>query len=101
MPYIVLVDDNFHDQDRDERHEHGRVDDAAAALAACRRLVDAYLAAAWHAGLTAEELWDNYRMFGDDPFIVCADVPDVAFSAWDYARSRCPAVCDRDADVDA
>ena len=36
-------------------------------------------------GMTAEALFKSYSMFGEDPFVV----PDVGFSAWDYAKRRC------------
>ena len=34
-------------------------------------------------GMSAEELFDRYCMFGDDPFVQGHD-----FSAWDYARDQ-------------
>jgi hypothetical protein len=41
-------------------------------------------------GLTADEVYEKYVMFGDDPFIVAVNAcdPPVAFSAWDYAKAR-------------
>jgi len=100
MPrYRVLVDDNFHYQDGDRR-EQGVYDTLDAALAACRDIVDAALAREYRPGISADALYDRYVSFGDDPFIVAADIvaPDGAderakFSAWSYAKERCRAIC--------
>jgi hypothetical protein len=43
--------------------------------------------------MSAEELWDSYKSFGEDPFIQSVDVAPVRFSAWDYARGRCADLC--------
>jgi hypothetical protein len=32
-------------------------------------------------------------MFGEDPFIVALDGPEVQFSAWSYAKEQSCAVC--------
>lgn len=95
MGYVVLVDDNFHSQDEDERYRLGEFDDAEVAIEHCRKIVDEYLASALEPGMSAEALWDSYRGFGEDPFIQTADVPPVNFSAWDYARERCKLLCGR------
>jgi hypothetical protein len=53
--------------------------------------VDEYLTDAFKPGMTADALFESYRSFGEDPFVVPdspADAP-VKFSAWDYARQRC------------
>lgn len=41
--YKVLIDDNFHYQDEDERVAHGAFGTREEALAACRRIVDEFL----------------------------------------------------------
>jgi hypothetical protein len=86
--YRVLVDDNFHYRDESERYEHGQFDTCESAIAACKRIVDEFLADAHKAGMTAGELWQRYAGFGDAPFIATTG-PQCAFSAWDYARQRC------------
>jgi hypothetical protein len=96
MPrYRVLVDDNFHYQDSDERREHGIYATAAEALAACRGLVDQSLKEEYRPGISAEALYDRYVSFGDDPSIVVIDGADdgAKFSAWSYAKERCRAIC--------
>jgi hypothetical protein len=94
MPYIVSVDDNFHYQDRSARYEAGRYEDAEEALAVCRRCVDDFLASTLTPGMSATALYTRYTMFGEDPYILAVDVPPLAFSAWDYAKERCAALCD-------
>jgi hypothetical protein len=41
--YRVMVDDNFHYMDEDERFEHGSFPTAEEAIAACKRIVDEIL----------------------------------------------------------
>lgn len=88
----VLVDDNFHYQDEDERYKLGEFDDLAAAISACQRVVDGYLTEAYEPGMSAADLHRSYTSFGEDPYIVGADQP-VPFSAWDYAKQRCQEIC--------
>src|SRR5438105_1858236 len=101
MKYKVLVDDNFHYMDEDERTAHGEFDTLESAVAACKQIVDAFLAAHHQPGMTAEALYSYYTDFGDDPFIVPKDESLLHssqdehddFSAWDYARKRCAEIC--------
>jgi len=93
MPYVVMVDDNFHYMDEDERYRLGEFADAAVAIAQCRRIVDEYLESAFKPGMSAEQLWESYRGFGEDPFILSVNATPVHFSAWDYARGRCADLC--------
>ena len=88
--YKVLVDDNFHYMDEDERYQHGVFPTAEEAIAACKRMVDSDLHEFMKPGMTASELYEAYTGFGRDPFIVCVRPDDerVHFSAWDYAEER-------------
>lgn len=88
--YKVLIDDNFHYQDESERITYGLFNARAEAVAACRSIVDAFLAGAFKPGMSGSALYDLYVTFGDDPFIlsVDGDSPRVEFSAWEYARQR-------------
>jgi hypothetical protein len=86
-PYKIMVDDNFHYGEEDERAEHGVFATAEAAVAVCRQLVDQSLMAEYRDGETAEQLFERYTSFGEDPFVVALDgAPKVEFSAWNYAR---------------
>ena len=93
--YKVMVDDNFHYMEEDERWEYGTFPTAAAAFAACRKVVDESLIAEYRLGMTATQLYDRYTSFGDEPFIIAPHgaSEDVTFSARDYARSRVEALC--------
>jgi hypothetical protein len=96
MPrYKVMVDDNFHYQEPEERSEHGIYATLEEALAVCRGLVDRALKEEYRPGISAEKLYDHYTSFGDDPFIVVLDGADDAanFSAWTYAKERCRTLC--------
>ncbi len=63
-----------------------RFPDTESALAECRRIVDDFLLSAARPGLTSEELFKQYSLFGEDPYLVDGRA---TFSAWDYARERC------------
>jgi hypothetical protein len=92
--YKVMVDDNFHYMEEDERREYGTFATAEQAIAACRRVVDESLVAEYRPGITAAALHDRYTSFGDEPFVVApSGVAKVDFSARDYARSRAELLC--------
>jgi hypothetical protein len=93
--YRVMVDDNFHYQDESERREHGVYETLEEARAACRALVDRSLVEEYRPGISAERLFDRYKSFGEDPFILAvAGANDgVLFSAWTYAEERCAGIC--------
>ncbi len=93
MSYRVLVDDNFHYMDEDERYELGSYQTLEAAIAAARAIVDDFLLDSRQPGMSAGELFDLYTGFGEDPFIMGPEQGLVLFSAWDYARRRCEELC--------
>lgn len=93
MSFRVLVDENSHYMDEEERYEAGLFPTAEAAVEAARRIVDEYLISAHRAGMTAEQLFESYKSFGEDPFIVGEGEERLNFSAWDYARQRCHEMC--------
>jgi hypothetical protein len=87
--YKVVVDDNFHYMDEDERWDYGSFPSAEEALDACRKVVDESLLEEYREGASADELYDRYVSFGDEPFVVAAEgVAKVDFSARGYARAR-------------
>ena len=92
MPnYRVLINDNAHYMDDNERSDHGIFADADRAIAACKEIVNEELSTMWKPGMTAKELYRLYIAFGPDPFAVPLNPkdPDVEFSAWTYAEKRC------------
>ena len=96
MPhYTVMIDDNFHFMDQEERVDHGRFETVPEALAACRRIVDESLRHLHEPGMTPSQLYARYRGFGYDPFVVAPAGEDrVEFSAWSYAEERCREIAD-------
>jgi hypothetical protein len=88
--YKVLIDDNFHFMDESERITHGVFASADEAITACKHIVDECLKPT-QPGMTATALYEQYKGFGDDPFIMPVDPDDapVSFSAWEYAKGRC------------
>ena len=88
--YKVMVDDNFHYMDEDERYQHGVFLTVEEAIASCKRIVDEYIENCYKPGMSATELYDSYTSFGSDPFVVPVSPADdrVVFSAWDYAKER-------------
>jgi hypothetical protein len=96
MPrYKIVVADNFHYMDEDEYADGGVFDSYAAAVEACREIVDRSLAACHEPGMSPDELYNAYVASGDDPFIVALDDAPRGerYSAWNYAKERCPAIC--------
>lgn len=93
MPYRITIYDNFHYMDPDEISDGGTFARADEALARCRAIVDDYLRAAMNPGMSANSLYENYTMFGEDPAIVAINAPRVAFSAWSYAREQATKMC--------
>lgn len=104
MPYTVFIDDNFHYMDESERYALGEFPTLDAAIEASRRVVDDYLSSAYEPGMTIAALLTSYLSFGEDPYIVASprdpEAPGVLFSARDYARQRCEALCGPDESVD-
>jgi hypothetical protein len=93
MSYTVWIDDNFHYMEAEHRRRDSEWEDAEAAEQRCRSIVDDYLQSAHQPGMTWRQLFDSYTTFGEDPWIATPDGDQPAFSAWDYARERCQALC--------
>lgn len=89
-PYVVLVDDNFHYQNEEERYREGDYKTLDEALSKCRSIVDDFLKLAHKPGMSSKELYEHYCSFGGDPFI---RGPEAGFSAWTYAEQRCHDLC--------
>jgi hypothetical protein len=91
--YTVRVADNFHYGDSSETYTKGKYDSLDLAIAAAKQIVEDYLRSAYRAGMTAEQLYDSYTSFGEDPFIVGGETADVVFRAWEYAKARSGEIC--------
>jgi len=82
--FTVLVDDNFHFMDEDERWTAGTYDSLREALERCLQMVGQDLLQGHQATMAAADLYESYTMMGDDPFI--AGPMKSMFSAWGYAQ---------------
>ena len=91
--YRVFIDDNFHYMDEEYRYQQGAYGDWESAVAVCKRIVDDFLQQNYKPGMKSQELWQQYRDFGEDPFILGPGTDARAFSAWNYARDRCKEIC--------
>jgi hypothetical protein len=80
-PFTVVIADNFHYMDEGENYEYGRFETLEGAIAAAKSIVDEFLASELKPGMTAEELYGLYTLFGDDPYITGSNEPGVPFSA--------------------
>ena len=87
MSYVVYADDNFHHMDESERVKIGEFDTEVESLEKCKEVVDKYLVEYAPKFQTADELYDSYTSYGDDPFII--GPTKVEFSAWEYAKEQC------------
>ncbi len=91
--YEVRVADNFHYMDLSEIYTLGSYSSWQDAVAAAKAVVDRCLAEYLEQGVTADALFEHYTMFGDDPHIHPVPEGEIIFSAWDYAKQRCLALC--------
>ena len=98
--FEVFVDDNYHYMDEDERYSAGEFDNYEEALACCRKIVDDYLLQNYKPGMNAEELYDLYLHFGEDPFVRCNETLNESdkaildkYSSWNYAKKRSIDIC--------
>lgn len=92
--YTVFVDENSHYMDKSERYKNGDYSSEREAVLVCRKIVDDYLLSAYKSGMTADQLYESYKNFGDDPFIRGVDESGTGFSAWTYAEKRSHEIVD-------
>lgn len=92
MSFTVLVDDNHHYQDESERFKAGTFETEKEAFNAAMEIVLKSLRECWKPGATPEQLWEDYMLWGDDPFISGAG-RQIPFSAWSFARLMCCVIC--------
>lgn len=86
--YKVRVEENAHTRDGASGWLLGEYTEPDIALSAAKRVIDEDLALFHQPGMTAEDLYRLYTLFGHDAYILTDD-PDSQFSGWDYARQRC------------
>ena len=86
MKYKLLVNDPFHGD------ETRIFNSSQAAIAAAKKIVDAFLFSVYRQGMTASDLIDTYENFGEEPFIISQD-PRCKFSAIEYAKEKAEKIC--------
>jgi hypothetical protein len=95
--FNVYISDNFHYMDpEDPPYHHSSYATIEAAIAFCKRRVDADLEnlrnprdATSTRPADAAHLYRMYCMFGEDPWISGHGSDGVLFSGWSYAKERC------------
>jgi hypothetical protein len=89
--YKVLVYDNNDYGDESECTHYGVFPSAEEAIAKSKKIIDDDLKAMFKPGTSAADLYQLYICWGPDPVVVPLDPsdPEVAFSAWRYAKERC------------
>jgi hypothetical protein len=85
MKFTVYIDDNFHYMDPQARSRLGEFDTEAEAVAAAKRVIDDFFAQTAGPGLAADQLFELYAAFGEEPWIS----PACPFNAREYASQRC------------
>ena len=68
--FEVFVDDNFNFMQEDERYSTGTFDTYEEAVAGAKSIVDRCLESYYKEGMTAEALYNGYKGYGEDPFII-------------------------------
>lgn len=86
--YEVLVDDNFHYMDEDERYSAGVFQTYGEALRHAKQIVDKSLHELHETGKSADDLMAGYLLFGQDPWIRPTPQGMERFSARAYAPQR-------------
>lgn len=89
--FTVWVDDNFHYMDESERYKQGEYDILDEAIAVCKKVVETSVE--YKPGATADDLYGEYIMFGEEPFIV-GEVEFDAFNARKYAKEYFQKLCE-------
>jgi hypothetical protein len=87
--FIVKVADNFPCQDESETCTKGTFATYAAAVLACADIVHESLLNLAKPGISGAELYDEYKDFGEDPYVVGAGPGNQPFNARTYAKYLC------------
>lgn len=89
--FSVYVADNFHYMDESETYVKRGYATWQEALAEARRIVIESVRHQYQPGMTADELYERYTLFGDDPAVLPTPA-GMNFSAWGFAREQCEAM---------
>lgn len=87
--YTVVVDDNFHAMDPEERYDAGVFPSAESATRHARSIIDTFLQNQFVQTMDANELYHLFCVYGE-----CSKIqPECGFSPFAYARIRCNELC--------
>ncbi len=94
LGYIVYLEDDFWFWDDPELLMSGKViyETYEEALKECQRVINDFLIESYKPAMTADELYNNYLKFGDEPYIRPGEKNN-QFSASEYAKERCAEIC--------
>ena len=87
MSILVYVEKN---SDSDDKYLLGEFDSCEKAILACKKIIDDFLLGAYSTRKqTANELYLQFVMFGEDPYIISDTSNSCSFSSRSYAKQRC------------
>ena len=92
MNFEIFVDDNYHHMEESARYKYGNYESYELAVITCKNIVDSWLTEKYKCGMKADELYEHYIAFGEDPFILPKGNGE-KFSAWTYAKIKCSEIC--------
>jgi hypothetical protein len=87
MKFYLRVYDNFNYMEESEAYNHGQFETYADALVKAKAIVEEFFVENWKRGMTAENLFEQYCMYGEDPIILPDEHGELPrFSARIYAQ---------------
>lgn len=86
--YIVKISDNTKYQEPEDDVTEGAFATHSEALKKCQDIVDEALKNLYYEGMGADELFNNFVAYGQEPYIESEDKDGPQFSAWKYAKER-------------
>ncbi len=90
--FQVVVDDNFHAMDPEERYTDGVFPSEETAVDRARAIIDTFLSNQFVPTMSADELYHIFCAYGECPQVL----PECGFSPYAYARIRCRELCEAD-----
>lgn len=84
----IMVIDNFNVPDSGAT-SFMRFDNVREAIEWAKWVTNDFLKSAYKPGMTAEELWKSFAMFGES----CSVIGGNSFHGRDYAKARCEEIC--------
>jgi hypothetical protein len=70
MKFYLRIYDNFNYMEESEAYNHGQYETYADAMVGAKAIVEEFFVDNWKSGMTAENLFGQYCMYGEDPIIL-------------------------------